>query len=333
VGAQTNPVVVSVNDANGVERIVLLSREKSYSPIDPSPERGSPSLGSSSFISPWARRSDERRHAPSSASAHEPRQKSREGVLAFVVIPLIVGLIVVLVLTMTPWGNEQTRRIVVSQGNQRLTGSVASEAARQSAVQRLALECGAARQLEAPGVRRRRVEVQYSLLAALRGEVVVHSIVLDTPVVVLDKRPGERWNFQSLMKPSTTPKDTTKKSIPPSLSDITIRHGRFLYRRPWLPDTSLPTAKREEAVAKALDPNARRRTMRVPGGYQRVLDYHDIDARLPSVRIGHDGQPTAVEIGALKMLRNRIGHPRSTCSRSSGRCLRVRTHYGGAALT
>ncbi len=37
VGAQTLPVVVAVTDPNGSDRIVLLSREKSYSPIDPSP--------------------------------------------------------------------------------------------------------------------------------------------------------------------------------------------------------------------------------------------------------------------------------------------------------
>ncbi|MEO5814590.1 MAG: BamA/TamA family outer membrane protein [Gemmatimonadaceae bacterium] len=37
VGAQNYPVVVAVDDANGLDRIVQLSREKSYSPIDPSP--------------------------------------------------------------------------------------------------------------------------------------------------------------------------------------------------------------------------------------------------------------------------------------------------------
>jgi len=53
------------------------------------------------------------------------------------------------------------------------------------------------------------------------------------------------------------------------------------------------------ATVKALDPDARRRTVRVPGGYQRVLDYHDIDARFPTVRIAQNGQPTSVEINPL----------------------------------
>ncbi len=226
-----------------------------------------------------------------------------KALLAFVVVPLIVGVIVVLVLAMTPWGNERARRIIVSQGNQRLNGTLAIGKLRGNLLSGAALSnIELLDSLKHPVFAARRVEVHYGLLAALRGEVVIESIVLDTPVVVLDKRPGESWNFQSLLKPASTPKDTTKKSTPPSLSDITIRHGRFVYRRPWLPDSTLSTAAREDAVAKALDPDARKRTMRVPGGYQRTLDYHDIDARLPSVRIAHEGLPTAVEIGALKML-------------------------------
>ena len=226
-----------------------------------------------------------------------------KALLAFVVLPLLVGVIVVLVLAMTPWGNERARRIIVSQGNQRLTGSLAIGKLRGNLLSGASLSnVELLDSLKHPVFAARRVDVRYGLLAALRGKIVIESVVLDTPVVVLDKRPGERWNFQSLMKPSTTPKDTTKRSTPPSLSDITIRHGHFVYRRPWLPDTTLLTAEREKAVAKALDPNGRKRTVRVPGGYQRVLDYHDIDATLPSVRMAHDGQPTAVEIGALKML-------------------------------
>ncbi|MEO8334320.1 MAG: translocation/assembly module TamB domain-containing protein [bacterium] len=230
-------------------------------------------------------------------------RKIVKALVAFVVVPLLVGVVVVLVIAMTPWGNERARRIIVSQGNQRLTGSLAIGKLRGNLLSGAALSnVELLDSLQHPVFAARRVEVHYGLLSALRGEVVITSVVLDTPVVVLDKRPGERWNFQSLMKPSTTPKDTTKRSVPPSLSDITIHRGRFLYRRPWLPDSTLPTAERATAVAKALDPGARKRTVRVPGGYQRILDYHDIDAKLPSVRLSHDGQPTAVEIGSLKML-------------------------------
>ncbi|MEO5814591.1 MAG: translocation/assembly module TamB domain-containing protein [Gemmatimonadaceae bacterium] len=239
---------------------------------------------------------------PTPPSGHRGRRIVK-ALLAFVVIPMFLGIIIVLVVAMTPWGNERARRIIVSQGNQRITGTLAIGQLRGNLLSGASLSnVELLDSLKHPVFAARRVEVRYGLLSALRGEIVIKSLVLDTAVIVLDKRPGERWNFQSLMKPSTTPKDTTKKGVPPSLSDIAIRHGRLLYRRPWLPDSTLPPAKRAEAVAKAIDPNGRKRTFRVPGGYQRVLDYHDIDARLPSVRMAHDGQPTAVDIGALKML-------------------------------
>ena len=240
--------------------------------------------------------------SPTSAE-HGRGTRVLKALLALVVVPLIVGTIVVLLLATTPWGNERARRIVVSQANQRLTGELSIDRLRGNLLSGAALtNVQLLDRLHHPVFAARRVDVRYGLLSALRGKVVIQSLVLDTPVVVLDKRPGERWNFQSLMKPSTTPKDTTKKSVPPELRDITIRHGRFLYRRPWLPDSTLPSVKREDAVARALDPSARKRTVRVPGGYQRVLDYRNIDARLPSVRIAQGGAPTAVVIGALSML-------------------------------
>ena len=63
--------------------------------------------------------------------------------------------------------------------------------------------------------RARRVRFSYALGPALRGRLVLRSLVLDTPVVVLDKQPGARWNFQSLMRPSGGPRDTTQQRARP----------------------------------------------------------------------------------------------------------------------
>ena len=230
----------------------------------------------------------------------------RRGVLiALGGVAAVLGLVVlvVVVLATTPWGNERVRRFVVTRANGRITGDLSVTKLRGNLFSGATLtNVTVMDSLQHPVFASRGVHVTYALLPALRGHVVIKSLVLDTPVVVLDKRPGERWNFQSLMKPSTTPKDTTRQSVPPELSDITIRHGRFLYRRPWRPDSSLAAAAREQAIAKALDVTARKRTVRVPGGYQRILDYRNIDAKLPAVRIGSRGAATAVQIGALSMI-------------------------------
>ncbi|MFL5608224.1 MAG: hypothetical protein ACJ8AD_17355, partial [Gemmatimonadaceae bacterium] len=226
--------------------------------------------------------------------------------LAFVVAPIVLGIVIVLVLANTPWGNERVRRIVVSQANQRLTGRLAIAGLRGSLLSRATLTgVELVDSAHNPVFSARRVEVRYGLWSALRGHVVVKSLALDTAFVLLDKRPGSRWNFQTLVRASGTPKDTSQRRPPPELGDITIRHGRFLYRRPWQPDSTLPADRRDAAIAAALLSTARSRTERVPGGFQRVLEYHDIDARIPVVQLAQQGRPIAVEIASLSM----IGEP------------------------
>ncbi|HEV7992692.1 MAG TPA: hypothetical protein VGP25_12760 [Gemmatimonadaceae bacterium] len=232
-----------------------------------------------------------------------PRRRVARAIVGAVVVPILLGLVIVLVLAMTPWGNERVRRVLVSQANDRMNGSLSVATLRGNLLSGATLT--GVRLLDSarhPLFTAQRVRVGYDLLAALGRRVVLRSVELDTAVVLLDKQPGARWNFQSLMRPSTTPKDTSRHGAPPEIANITIRHGRMIYRRPWSPDTSLTRDGRDSAIAAALGGSARSRTERVPGGFQRVLDYHDIDARLPSVRMARQGQPMAVEIGALSML-------------------------------
>ena len=241
------------------------------------------------------------------ARAPAPRRRSvARALLATVVLPIVLGLAIVLVLALTPWGNERVRQLVVSQANGRMNGELAIGSLRGNLFSGATLtDVRLADSARRPLFSARRVQLRYALLPALRGHLVLRSLVVDTPVVTLDKRPGGRWNFQSLMHPSTRTKDTTRRSVPPELADITITHGRMIYRRPWSPDTTLTADRRDSAIAVALGGKSRSLVERVPGGFQRVLDYHDIDARIPVVRLARDGQPTAVEIAALSM----IGEP------------------------
>jgi autotransporter translocation and assembly factor TamB len=225
--------------------------------------------------------------------------------LATVALPVVLGLAVVLVLVLTPWGNERVRRIVISQANGRLNGELAVGSLRGNLLTGATLtDVRLTDSARRPLFSARRVRLRYALGPALRGRLVLRSLVADTPVVVLDKQPGARWNFQSLLRPSG-PRDSTRHRVPPELADITIHHGRFVYRRPWRPDTTLTADRRDSAIAVALGGKSRSLVVRVPGGFQRVVEYHDIDARLPSVRFARDGRPTAVEIAALSM----IGEP------------------------
>jgi autotransporter translocation and assembly factor TamB len=235
----------------------------------------------------------------SRASARHVARNVLLGVGALVLLLAIV----VVVLATTPWGNERVRRIVVAQGNDRLTGTLDVQRLRGNLFTGATLTgVSVMDSAKRPVFSARRVKVDYALLPLLRRRVVIEKLVLDTPAMVFDKRPGERWNFQALLKPSGAPKDTSRHGVPPQLGEVVIHDGRFTWRRPWRPDSNLPADRRDAAIAAALGADARSRTVRVPGGFQRVLSYHDIDAVLPEIHLAHDGQPTSVRIGSLSMI-------------------------------
>lgn len=242
----------------------------------------------------------------STFTARDRARRVSKVVLGTVLLPLVVVVLVVFVLAETPWGNERVRRIVVSQANKRLTGRLQVDTLRGNLLASATLTNVQLRDsAAAPVFTAARVRVRYGLWAALRGRVVIESLVLDTALVVADKRPGGRWNFQTLMRPSGALKDTSRHGVPPEITDVTLHHARFVYRRPWQPDSTLPADKRDAAIAAALLGSARSITVRVPGGFQRVLQYHDIDARIPEVQLAREGRPTSVRIAGLSM----IGEP------------------------
>src|SRR5689334_25274483 len=63
-------------------------------------------------------------HKPTELRLAPPQRKRgvMRTLLAVVVFPILLGLVIVLVLANTPWGNERVRRLIVSQANDRMYG-------------------------------------------------------------------------------------------------------------------------------------------------------------------------------------------------------------------
>nr|MBA3672244.1 hypothetical protein [Gemmatimonadaceae bacterium] len=233
---------------------------------------------------------------------HRTRRVTRV-ILGFVVAPIVLGALIVLLGALTPWGNERVRQLVVSRANGRLTGTLAIGRMRGNLFTGVEMtDVRITDSAHGPVFTARRARVRYAVLPLIRGRVVLQALELDTPFVVLDRPPNGRWNFQSLLRPLIGPRDTSRHGVPPEIANVVIRHGRMLYRRPWRPDSSLAADRRDAAIAAALAGTARSRTERVQGGYQRVLDYHDIEARIGKVELASRGAPTSVRIDALSMI-------------------------------
>jgi uncharacterized protein involved in outer membrane biogenesis len=141
-----------------------------------------------------------------------------------VVGPILLGALIVVVLATTPWGNERVRRLLVSQANDRITGALTVGHLRGNLFSHATLtDVRLVDSLRRPVFTAARVHVAYGLLAALRGRVDVRALEIDTALVVLDKRPGARWNFQALTRSSGPPRDTSVHRAPPAIANIVLR--------------------------------------------------------------------------------------------------------------
>jgi translocation and assembly module TamB len=158
----------------------------------------------------------------------------------------------------------------------------------------------------APFIKADEIWARYSL-GTLRGQRIEFSDVrLVKPVVVIDKPPGGKWNYDRIF-----PRDTTTASGPRKtgwgtwirFSDATVLDGDLTVRSPWSPDPSLTPAATNDAVRRALGPEGRLAVVKVPNGYQKVSSFHKINGLFPLVRLEDPAYKSRlVDVAALKMI-------------------------------
>ena len=145
----------------------------------------------------------------------------------------------------------------------------------------------------------------YALGGFLRKKVTLNDVELVGAVIVLDKPPGEDWNFKRIFpQDSLAPKDTSFGFGDWLVfNDVVLQRTRVMVKRPWSPDSTLGGAARDSAIAGALGGGTRVQVVAVAGGYQQVMDFRDINAELPLVRLAHpDEEAARIEVGTLAMV-------------------------------
>jgi translocation and assembly module TamB len=210
-------------------------------------------------------------------------------------IPLIgaitLGLLVVslaLLLTNSDWGRERVRRQLLSilqgQVNGRVSiGRVSGNLLTGATIADVAITDSAGN----PFVTADTLHVAYRLRALLSRRIQLWDVRLVRPLVVLDRRPGQDWNFVRLFAGDTTPDTSTAPGWGDwiSIEDARIIDGRVIVRMPWSPDSTLAPAARDSAVVAAFGPEGRLNLVHVPGGYQAIHDFQRVFAALPLLRI------------------------------------------------
>jgi len=225
-------------------------------------------------------------------------------VVAFVAL-LLVG--AAYLLTNTDWGREQIRgRLVAlllknSHGIIHV-GKVTGNLLNGFTAHDVVITDSA----RAPFVKADEIWARYSL-GTLRGrKIEFYEVRLVRPIIVIDKQPGGKWNYDRIF-----PHDTVTRAGPRKtgwgtwirFSDVTILDGDLTVRSPWESDVNITGAEREDAVRRALGPEGRLKIIRVANGYQRESSFHRINALLPLVRLEDPAYKNRlIDVAALKMI-------------------------------
>lgn len=217
-------------------------------------------------------------------------------VLGGVLLTLLLLLgIVVFILTQTNYGRERVRRLVLDQlagtihGRLRI-GRIDGNLLTGARLSPVSITDSAG----APFLSADSVWVRYSLRSLLSQRIYLDDLRLFRPVIVLDKRPGEEWNWQRIFPADTTAQDTTARGFGSwvQIRDLRVQDGRLLVRNEWLPPDTLQGAARDSAVAVALSPESRLWVVRVPRGFQTVQDFRALNGHLPFLRLADPDSAT-----------------------------------------
>jgi translocation and assembly module TamB len=224
--------------------------------------------------------------------------------LVVVVLLLIGG---VLLITNTDWGRERVRRYVeglVQRNSHGLVhiGGVTGNLLRGFTLHDVVITDSAHR----PFVKVDEAWARYSL-TTLRGKRIdFREVKLVRPVIVIEKLPGDKWNYERIF-----PRDTTTPSGPKKtgwgtwirFSDVTMIEGDLTIRSPWAPDPNITPAEQQDAVRRALGPTGRLKIIQLAKGYQKESSFHHINAIFPLVRLEDPAYRThLVDVAALRMI-------------------------------
>jgi translocation and assembly module TamB len=237
----------------------------------------------------------------------------KKGLIRFLAAIAIVALLLVIgvfTLTNTDWGRDQVRKRIVAllQGNSHgiiKVGKVTGNLLEGFTLHDLSITDSAG----APFVTAEEASARYALRSLIGNRIDFDDVRLVRAVIVLDRPPGGKWNFDRIFPRDTvtsTGRKKTKWGTWVRFTDVTLVDADVTARSPWEPDARLTGAERKDVIRETLGPEGRLVLIEVPGGYQKVSKFHHINAQLPLLRLADPNFKThRADVASLNM----IGEP------------------------
>ncbi len=224
--------------------------------------------------------------------------------LVIVAVLLVIG---VFTLTNTDWGREQVRKKIVSVLQQNSHGIIKVGKVTGNLLKGFTLhDLSITDSTGAPFVVAQEASARYTLRALTGKRVEFDDVKLVNAVIVLDRHPGGRWNYDRIFPRDTlTPAGRKKTGWGTWIrfTDVTLVETDLTVKSPWEPKASLTAARRNDVIREALGPEGRYALVKVPEGYQKVSKFHHINAKLPLLRLEDPAYKTRrADVASLSMI-------------------------------
>jgi translocation and assembly module TamB len=225
----------------------------------------------------------------------------------FVVALIAIAFVTTLVLSSSDWGRERVRRFVLGQMKGFVHGQVTIGRVRGNLLTGATFDAFAIRDsLGQPFVAAEQVSARYSILQLVSWKFDMRDVRVVRPLIVLDRPPGGKWNYQRIFPPSDTTKSkqTRSRGFPWIVfHDVTVLDGHLIMRTPWKPDTTLSGAAQDSSIRDALGGGKRVMVVPVGNGFQKIIELRELTARVPLLRITQPGfHDRLVQIASLNMV-------------------------------
>ena len=207
---------------------------------------------------------------------------------------LLLAVIAIVNLPRTEWGRQKVRSVVLDALNTQFAGKVSIGAIdlpvfTRATVHDLVITDSAG----APFINAPLVSGTWSLGDLWARRVIISNVRAERPVIVLNRLPGKRWNWDAILFP-----DTTKRPHGPKaqfgdwveLHNVQLVDAKLTARSPYTVDQWRDAKGRDSVLALALAGKLRPVVEPVTGGYQRVTVLEHVTLSAPRARIKYPGQ-------------------------------------------
>ena len=228
----------------------------------------------------------------------------------------------VLLLTQTGWGRERVGRFVIGQVQSAAHGYVRVDRIKGNLLNGATIVgLSITDSARAPFVTADTIVATYRLRDLIGKRIYLNDVRIVRPVVVVNRMPGGKWNYDRIF-----PRDTTHAPTPPgflswvTLRDVTIEDGHVTSHSPWMPSDTLGATQKDSVIRLELGPVGRLQLERVAGGFQKVSDFRNIYGTFPLMRLEDPSDARQIiDVASLRMTAEPLKPPSVRVTHAKGR--------------